>query len=45
MLSLVWKSIRGGICNAIHRYGNADYKYMKDHEKKYEDYRILSIGM
>ena len=35
MLLMVLKGIRGGICHVIHRYGNADYKYMKDHEKKW----------
>ena len=30
MLLMVVKSIRGGICHTIHRYGKANNKYMKD---------------
>ena len=30
MLLMVEKEIRGGICQAIHRYAKANSKYMKD---------------
>ena len=30
MLLIVEKSIRGGICNAVHRYAKANNKYMED---------------
>ena len=30
MLLMVAKGIRGGIFHAIHRYGKANNKYMKD---------------
>ena len=34
MLLMVEKSIRGGICQAIHQYAKANNKYMKDYDKK-----------
>ena len=33
MLLMVEKGIRGGICHAIHRYANANNKYMKNCDK------------
>ena len=36
MLLLVEKGIRGGICQAIHRYVTAINKYMKDYDKNKE---------
>ena len=33
MLLMVEKGIRGGICNAIHRYAKANSKYMKNYNK------------
>ena len=33
MLLMVEKSIRGGIYYAIHRYAEANNKYMKDYDK------------
>ena len=36
MLLMVEKGIRGGICNAIHRYAKANNKYMKDYNKDKE---------
>ena len=33
MLSMVEKSITGGICHAIHRYTKANKQYMKDYDK------------
>ena len=33
---MVEKGIRGGICNRIHRYANANNKYMKDYGKNKE---------
>ena len=36
MLLLVEKGIRGGICHAIHRYANANNKYMKNYDKNKE---------
>ena len=29
---MVEKGIRGGMCHAIHRYGKANNKYMKDYD-------------
>ena len=34
MLLMVEKGIRGGIYHAIHRYANANNKYMKNYDKK-----------
>ena len=34
MLLMVEKSIRRGICQAIHQYAKANNKYMKDYGKK-----------
>ena len=36
MLLMVKKDIRGGICHAIHRYGKANNKYMKDYDENKE---------
>ena len=33
MLLMVKKGIRGGICQAIHRYAKASNKYMKNYDK------------
>ena len=33
---MVKKGIRGGICNAIHRYAKANNRYMKDYDKNKE---------
>ena len=36
MLLMVEKGIPGGICHAIHRYANANNKYMKNYDKNIE---------
>ena len=33
MLLMIEKGIRGGICQAIHRYVEANNKHMKNHDK------------
>ena len=42
MLLIVEKEIRGGICHAIHRYAEANNKYMNNYDKNKELY-ILCI--
>ena len=36
VLLMVEKVIRGGICRAIHRYAEANNKYMTDYDKNKE---------
>ena len=36
MLSMVEEGIRGGICEAVHRYAKANNKYMKNYDKDKE---------
>ena len=36
MLLIVEKGIRGGICQAIHRYSKTNNRYMKDYDKNKE---------
>ena len=33
MLLMIEKGIRGGICNIVHQYTKANYRYMKDYHK------------
>ena len=36
MLLMVEKGLRGGICQATHKYAKASNKYMKNYDKKIE---------
>ena len=42
---MVEKGIRGGICHAIHRYENANNKYMKEIMVKVKNHHILNTEM
>ena len=41
---MVEKGIRRGICHTIHRYANANNKYLKDYDK-IKNRPILNVGM
>ena len=43
MLLLVEKRIRGGICQATHRYAKANIKYMKNYDKNKESSNIAHL--
>ena len=43
MFLLVENGIRGGICQATHRYNNANNKYMKNYDKSTESSYIAFL--
>ena len=43
MLLMVEKGIRGGTCQAIHRYAEADNKYMKSYDKNIESSYLMYL--
>ena len=43
MLLMVEKEIRGGICQAIHRYAKANNKYMNDYDKSIESSYLMYL--
>ena len=44
MLLMIEKVIRGGICNAIHRYAKASNKYMSDYKDENKESSFLING-
>ena len=42
-LLMVEKGIRGGICQAIHRYAKANNKYMKSYDKNIESSYLMYL--
>ena len=43
MLLMVEKGITGGICQTIHRYAKANYKYMKSYNKNIEPSYLVRL--
>ena len=43
MLLLVEKGIRGGMCHAIHRYAEANIKYMENYDKNKESSYLMYL--
>ena len=43
MLLMVEKGIRGGICQAIHRYTRSNNKYMKNYDKNTYESSFLEL--
>ena len=41
MLLMVKKGIRGGICHAMHRYAEANNKYMKNYNKDKDSSHLM----
>ena len=45
MLLMIEKGVRGGICQATHRYAKANYKYMKNYDKGIESSYIQCLDV
>ena len=43
MLLMVEKGIRGGICDATHRYAKANNKHMKNYDKNIESSYLMQL--
>ena len=43
MLLMVEKGIRGGMCQAIHKYAKANNKYMKNYDKNIKSSYLIYL--
>ena len=45
MLLMIEKGVRGGICDAIHRYAEANNKYMKNYDTSKESSYLIYLDV
>ena len=43
MLLMIEEEIRGGMCQSLHRYANANNKYVKNYDKNIESSYLMYL--